>query len=96
MDESTSSNTKHVYTVLCSYYNPAVENIVVEHVDSVDVPCCTSENLYEETVHLLEKNEIPFFMILAMLADSASTMRGKVSGLEVKMRENVAAHIIRY
>ena len=50
--------------------------------------------LYEETVHLLEKNEIPFNMILAMLADSASTMRGKVSGLEVKMRENVAPQLL--
>ena len=39
MDESTSSNTKHVYTVLCSYYNSAVENIVVEHLGSIDVPC---------------------------------------------------------
>ena len=94
MDESTSSSTKHVYTVLCSYYNSAVENIVVEHLGSVDVPCCTNENLYEETVHLLEKNEIPFNMILAMLADSASTMRGKVSGLEVKMRENVAPQLL--
>ena len=94
MDESASSNTKHVYTVLCSYYNSAVENIVVEHLGSVDVPCCTSENLYEETVHLFKKNEIPFNMILAMLADSASTMRGKVSGLEVKMRKNVAPQLL--
>ena len=70
-----------VYTVLCVYYNSAVENIAVEHLGSVDVPCCTSENLYEEeTVHLLEKNEIPFNMILAMLADSASTMRAKFLG----------------
>ena len=94
MDESTSSNTKHVYTVLCSYYNSAVENIVVDHLGFVDVPCCTSENLYEETVHLPEKSEIPFNMILAMLANSASTMRGKVSGLEVKMRENVAPQLL--
>ena len=38
MDESTSNNTKHVYTVLCSYYSSVVENIVVEHRGSVDVP----------------------------------------------------------
>ena len=85
-----------LYYVCCvsSYYKTVVENIIVEHLGSVDVPCCTSENLYEETVHLLEKNEIPFNMILAVLADSASTMRGKVSGLEVKMRENVAPQLL--
>ena len=84
-----------MYAVLCSYYNSVVENFVVEHLGSVDVPCCTSENLYEETVHLLEKNEIPVNMILAMLADSArSTMRGKVSGLEVKMRDNLAPQLL--
>ena len=94
MDESTSSNTKHVYTVLCSYYNSAVENIIVEYLGSVDVPCYTSENLYEETIQLFEKNEILFNMILAMSADSANTMRGKVSGLEVKMRENIAPQLL--
>ena len=47
-----------------------------------------------DLLHLLEKNEIPFNMILVMLADSASTMRGKVSGLEVKMRENVAPQLL--
>ena len=33
-------------------------------------------------------------MILATLADSASTMRRKVSGLEVKIRENVAPQLL--
>ena len=52
MDESTSNNTKHVYTVLCSYYLSRVEEIVVEHLGSIDVPSCTSENLFNATVYV--------------------------------------------
>ena len=94
MDESTSSNTKHVYTILVSFYNHQVENIVVEHLGSIDVSSCTSENLYRETVKIFSTREIPFKKLIAVLADSASTMRGSVSRLEGKLRATVAPHLI--
>ena len=94
MDESTSSNNKHVYTILVSFYNPKVENIVVEHLGSINVPPCTSEYLYRETLKIFSTREIPLEKLIAMLADSASTMRGSVSGLETKLQTTVAPHLI--
>ena len=85
MDESTSSNTKHTYTILVSFYNPKVENIVVEYPESISVLSCTSEYLYRETLKMFSTREIPFEKLIAMLADSASTMRGSVSGLETEL-----------
>ena len=94
MDESTSSNTKHVYTVLVSYYNSDSNEIAVEHLGSIDVPSCTSKNLFRETKKLIEGNNIPWKKLIAMLSDSASTMRGTVTGLETRIRSSVAPHLL--
>ena len=48
MDESTSTNTKHVFSILVCYYNRATKRTAVEHLGSVDVPSCTSKNLYKD------------------------------------------------
>ena len=94
MDESTSSNTRHVYTILVSFYNPKVGNIVVEHLGSINVPSCTCEYLYHETLTIFSTKEIPFEKLIAMLADSASPMCGSVSGLETKLQTTVAPYLI--
>ena len=83
MDESTSTNTKHVLTVLVAYYEAKENNIVVEHLDSIDVPKCTSENLYVALKKMIEVRSVPWLNLLAMLSDSASAMRGEIDGLEV-------------
>ena len=69
MDVSTSSNTKHVYTILVSFYNAKVENV-------------------------FSTRETPFEKLITMLADSASTMRGLVFGLETKLQTTVSPHLI--
>ena len=94
MDESTSSNVKHVYTILVSYYDSVLKAIVVEHFGSIDVPSCTSKNLYNGTKKLVEIHQIPWKKLMAILCDSASTMRGTVSGLETKIRTTVAPHLL--
>lgn len=94
LDESTSTNTKHVLTVLVAYYEAKENNIVVEHLDSIDVPKCTSENLYVALKNMIEVRSIPWLNLLAMLSDSASAMRGEIDGLEVKLRSTVAPHLL--
>ena len=85
MDESTSSNTKHICTTFVSFYNPKVEN-AVEHLGSINVLSCTSEYLYRETWKIFSTKEMPFEKLIGMLADSSSIMCGSVSGLEIKLR----------
>lgn len=54
MDESTSTNVKHVYTLLVTYFDRLLKDVKVEHLGSVDVPSCTSENVYNETKKLIK------------------------------------------
>ena len=94
MDESTSTNTKHVFSTLVCYYNRATKRIAAEHLGSVDVPSCTSENLYNESKKLFLHHSLSWKKLFALLADSASTMRGKISGVETLIRTRDASHLL--
>ena len=81
MEESTSTNTKHVFSILVCYYNRTTKRIAVEHLGSVDIPSCTSENLYNEIKKLFLHHSLSWKKLIPLLADSANTMQGKNSGL---------------
>ena len=96
MDESTSANTKHVFSILVCYYNGTTKRIAVQHLGSVDVPSCTSENLYNETKKLFLHHSLLWKKLIALLADSANLMRGKIYGVETLIRTRDASHILDF
>ena len=93
LDEATSSNQLHVLTVLVSYYNSEKKSIDVEHLGSIHVPTADAASLLEELKNMFAKNNLPWENLLAMLMDSAAPMRGKKTGLEVRVRE-LAPHLL--
>lgn len=93
-DESTFSNVRHVFTILVVYISEMCNNIVVEHLESLDVLFCTIENLFSALKDLFEKHDLPWSNLLSVLSDSASTMRGAVNGAEVKIRSVVAPNLL--
>ena len=94
MEESTSTNTKHVFSILVCYYNRTTKRIAVEHLGSVDIPSCTSENLYNETKKLLLHDSLSWKKLIELLADSANTIQGKISGIETLIRTRDANHLL--
>lgn len=58
-DESTFSNVRHVFTILVVYISEMCNNIVVEHLESLDVLFCTIENLFSALKDLFEKHDLP-------------------------------------
>ena len=93
MDESTSTGNKRVVTVLVSYYNPAVQRVVIEHLESFTVVKVDALSLFNCVVELFTKNNIPWENLVSILMDSCAVMRGKKSGLETRIREKVP-HLI--
>ena len=81
MDKSISSNVRHVFMILVSYYCDVTNKVLVEHLEY----SCTSDNLFFMKAR---KN------LLAVLSDSASTIRGTVTGLETKLRGNLAQQLL--
>ena len=95
MDESTSSNIRHMFTILpLVYFREMCNDIVVEHLGSLDVPSYMSENLCSALKDLFEVHDLPWSNLLSLLSDSASTMQGTVNGVEVKIRKEVAPNFL--
>ena len=66
----------------------------MDHLVAIDVPSCTSNNIFAAVKDLFDKKGLSWEKLLAVLADSASTMRGKISGVETLIRQNVAPHLL--
>ena len=94
MDEVTSSNELHVCTVLVSYYDSTTQSVVIEHFSSISVHTVNSESLFAEMKLLFKELDIPWNNLLAILMDSASVMRGNKSGLETRIRDEIAPHLL--
>ena len=87
LDEATSSNLLRVFTVLVSYFDSETQSLKVEQLGSLNVPVVDAQHLFDELTGLCSKLGVPLENLLAMLMDSASTMRGDKSGLETRIRE---------
>ena len=94
IDESTSNNHKKVLTVLVSYYNTNEEKVMVEHWCSIEVTKANSESLFCEIVKLVEDSQIPWTNLVSVLMDSCAVMRGKKSGVEKRLRDEKAPHLL--
>lgn len=94
VDESTSNNHMRVVTVLTSYFSPLVSKVVIEHLTSLSVTTVTAETLYNEIVKFFESNQIPWENLMSILMDSCKVMRGTKSGLETRIREQKAPHLL--
>ena len=94
IDESTSSNDKRVLAVLVSFYNNISNSVVCEHMESVELIKINAESIYNVIVDLIETNDIPWSNLTSVLMDSCSVMRGKKSGVETRLRNEKAPHLL--
>ena len=94
MDESFSSNDQKVLTILVSYFSDSDKQIVVEHLESVALDICNSEMVYTELVNVFHKYEIPWNNLCSILMDSCGVMRGSRKGVEKRVRDTVAPHLL--
>ena len=93
MDEATAQNNNRICTLLVTYYSHTIGTIVTEHLTSFNAPVVTSEILYE-LVDLFRKMDLPWDKLISILMDSCSVMRGSKTGLEKRIRDNVAPHLL--
>ena len=94
MDESFSSNDQKVLTILVSYFSNSDNQIVVEHLESISLDIVNSETVYKELVNVFEKYKIPWNNLCSILMDSCGVMRGSKKGVETRVRNTVAPHLL--
>lgn len=93
IDESTSANNKKVLAILVSYFSPVKEQVVVEHLASIELVKVDSSSIFDAVKDLFETNAIPWTNLQSCLLDSCNVMRGSKSGFETRLRE-CAPHLL--
>lgn len=94
IDESTSNNNKRVLAVLVSFYDKQSEMVVCEHWKSIELIKVDAASIYSVIVELIESNDVPWSNLVSILMDSCSVMRGKKSGVETRIRNEKAPHLL--
>ena len=94
IDESFSSNNMKVLTLLVCYFSDSVNQVVVEHLESVSLYKVDSLTVYGEIVRIFNENDIPWDNLCSILMDSCGVMRGSKNGVETRIRRDVAPHLL--
>ncbi|XP_061574017.1 zinc finger protein 62 homolog [Cololabis saira] len=89
LDEATTASNKKVVTFLVSYFSQEQQEVVVEHLDTVELKRTTSQSLFDALGDVFERMNIPWRNLVSVLMDSCSVMRGWKNGLEAKIREKI-------
>lgn len=94
MDESTSSGSSQVVTILVNVFDCAVGRVALHHLTSFSLTRVTTANIFEAVVGFFDTHDIPWANCMSILMDSCAVMRGSKNGLEKKIREEVAPHLL--
>lgn len=70
-----------------SYFNPELNDVVVEHLGSLEVIKVSAANLERVICDFFQENNIPWSNLISIMLDSCNVMRGSKSGLETRIRQ---------
>lgn len=92
IDEATSSNNKKVLSVLVNYFKGSETRI--HHLASIEISRADSETIFNAICQIFNENALPWTNLISVLFDSCSVMRGSISGVETRLREEKAPHLL--
>ena len=81
---------------MVQYYCDKDDKIVLRHLSSVKLEACSSNNIFQAIVRVLEDNNIPWCNLVSILMDSCNTMHGVKNGVETQIRNKKNFSSIRY
>ncbi|GFN88405.1 hypothetical protein PoB_001491100 [Plakobranchus ocellatus] len=93
IDEATSSSNKKVLAVLVNYYSPVKQQVVIEHLASVELVKTDASTIFNAIKDLMDSNSIPWKNLQSCLLDSCNVMRGAKTGVEARLKEQ-APHLL--
>ena len=92
IDEATCSNTKKVLSVLVSYFKQGA--IRVHHLASVEITKADSATIFNAVVDIFDRHYLPWENLISVLSDSCAVMRGHIFGVEKRIRDGKAPHLL--
>ena len=95
IDEATNEGSlKKVLTFLVSFYHPTLKKIAIRHLASTEMIVVNAEQVYTETEKIFQQRGLSWEKTMSVLLDSCGVMRGKKTGLEKRIRDGPAPHLL--
>ncbi|RUS87483.1 hypothetical protein EGW08_004737 [Elysia chlorotica] len=69
-------------------------SIQIHHLASVEISKADSLTIYSAVVDIFEKNNLPWGNLVSILSDSCAVMRGHISGVEKRTRDEKAHNLL--
>ncbi|KAG5866720.1 hypothetical protein JTB14_023863 [Gonioctena quinquepunctata] len=85
IDETTDVSTKKSLAIVIRFYHGVVQD---RFLGLVEVKSANAEALFNAIQNLLRKYQLPLENMLGFAADNASTMMGRLSGIQARLRNN--------
>ena len=93
-DEATNdASHKKILTILVSFFYEKGE-VVVRHLASISLESVTSSILFDCITEIFQSKNLPWTRLMSVLLDSCGVMWGEKSGLEVRLRQGNAPHLL--
>ena len=86
IDEATNdASHKKILTILVSFFSYEKGEVVVRHLASISLESVTSSIFFYHITEIFQSRNVPWTRLMSVLSDSCGNMRGKKSGLEVRL-----------
>ena len=67
---------------------------MLEHLDSFEVTKVDAQSLVKGLEKMFQKYNLPWDNVVSILMDSCNVMRGKLGGVETRIRNELAPHLL--
>ena len=95
IDEATNdASHKKILTILVSFFSYEKGEVVVRHLALISLERMTSSILFDCITEIFQSRNLPWTRLMFVLLDSCGVMQGKKSGLEVRLRQGNAPHLL--
>ena len=95
IDEATNdASHKKILRILVSFFSYEKGEVVVRHLALISLERMTSSILFDCITEIFQSRNLPWTRLMFVLLDSCGVMQGKKSGLEVRLRQGNAPHLL--
>ena len=89
VDECFSNNNQKVFSIIVSYFDKELGEVVVQHYRSETFKKVNANNLATFFLNSIKEDSIPLENVISNLSDSTNYMRGKKAGYETLLRKEI-------
>ena len=96
IDEATNNANDKILNTLVHYFDKDDECVILEHLDSRKQPISNAEGIFSTLEAIMADSKLPWSIVVSVLLDNRSVMRGCKAGIEARVRTATGSHLLTW